>query len=82
MMFNELEIISWCYTMYLLLTYDEIKYHLEKDGKSHSEVKYCNRDELVLAAARAQHVADVSCVDSSSSWMLFIDMVRTSDACL
>lgn len=51
MMFNELEIISWCYTMYLLLTYDEIKYHLEKDGKSHSEVKYCNRDELVLAAA-------------------------------
>lgn len=51
MMFNELEIISWCYTMYLLMTYEEIKEHLEKEPKPIGEVKYCNRDELVLAAA-------------------------------
>ena len=51
MMLNELEIISWCYTMYLLMTYDDIKYHLEKNNKAEFEVKFNNRDELVLAAA-------------------------------
>lgn len=47
MMLNELEIIAWCYTMYLLLTYDHIEERLTKAN----DIKFCSQDELVLAAA-------------------------------
>ena len=47
MMFNELEIIAWCYTIYLLLTYDPIGRELGKD----SILKFRHPDELVLASA-------------------------------
>lgn len=47
MMFNELEIIAWCYTIYLLLTYEEIGKKFQKD----SILKFRHPDELVLASA-------------------------------
>lgn len=47
MMLNELEIIAWCYTIYLLLTYDDIN---KKLGES-SIVKFRCQDELVIASA-------------------------------
>ena len=46
-MLNELEIIAWCYTIYLLLTYDEIDAQL----KTNSLVKFRHPDELVISSA-------------------------------
>ena len=43
MMFNELEIIVWCYTLYCLMTIEEVR--------PWETVKFTNQDELVLAAA-------------------------------
>lgn len=43
MMMNELEVIVWCYTIYILMTFDSIKYMMN--------VKFCNQDELVLTTA-------------------------------
>jgi hypothetical protein len=50
-MFNELEIITWCFTIYLLLNYTDVEQYFRDNGKLGGEVKFCNRDELVLAAA-------------------------------
>ena len=51
MMLNELEIIVWCYTIYLLLvdenTYDDITAHIQQEPS----LKFCHPDELVLASA-------------------------------
>jgi len=47
MMLNELEIIAWCYAIYLLLTYDLIY----KQYGEESNLKFCSSDELVLACA-------------------------------
>ncbi len=47
MMLNELEIIAWCYTIYLMLTYNLIDEVVGKD----SIVKFRNPDELVIACA-------------------------------
>ena len=42
MMLNELEVIVWCYTIYVLMTCEEIR---------HSNTKFSNEGELVLATA-------------------------------
>ena len=47
MMLNELEIIAWCYAIYLMLTYDLIHEFLGDQSK----LKFRNPDELVLACA-------------------------------
>jgi len=47
MMLNELEIITWCYGIYLLLEYSLIK---ENYGKE-SVLKFSNPEELVLACS-------------------------------
>jgi len=47
MMLNELEIIAWCYTIYLILTYDVIKETI----KNYGIIRFCNQDELVIACA-------------------------------
>eukprot|EP00349_Pseudokeronopsis_sp_Brazil_P000413 CAMPEP_0202962460 /NCGR_PEP_ID=MMETSP1396-20130829/6570_1 /ASSEMBLY_ACC=CAM_ASM_000872 /TAXON_ID= /ORGANISM="Pseudokeronopsis sp., Strain Brazil" /LENGTH=110 /DNA_ID=CAMNT_0049683065 /DNA_START=437 /DNA_END=769 /DNA_ORIENTATION=+ len=41
-MMNELEVIVWCYTIYVLMTCDEIR---------HFNTKFNNEAELVLATA-------------------------------
>ena len=43
MMMNELEIIVWCFTIYCLMTLEELR--------DQDIVKYANQDELVLATA-------------------------------
>jgi hypothetical protein len=52
-MLNEMEIISWCYTIYLILgEYHIIEQHLQHIGRgSQSIVKFCHPEELVLACA-------------------------------
>ena len=55
MKLNELEIIAWCYTIYLLLDYDLIA----KNYQNNSLLKYQNSDELVLASclfAKVNHI--------------------------
>ena len=43
MMLNELEVIVWCYTLYCLMTIEDIR--------QFETVKFANQDELVLAAS-------------------------------
>ena len=47
MMFNELEIITWCYAIYLLLDYDL----LDRELGNKSELKFLSSEELVLSCA-------------------------------
>jgi hypothetical protein len=47
MRLNELEIIAWCYAIYLLLTYELIG---NKYGNE-TPLKFCSSYELVLACA-------------------------------
>lgn len=48
MMLNEMEIISWCYNLYLILSnYDSIEEKLGKDNL----IKFVGPDELVIACA-------------------------------
>lgn len=50
MMLNEMEIIAWCYTIYLILNrYDEIEAAIGQ-GQINT-VKFINPEELVLACA-------------------------------
>jgi hypothetical protein len=48
-MMNELEIIAWCYTIYLMLHYELISSDVPKE-KIHL-IKFCHPDELVIACA-------------------------------
>jgi hypothetical protein len=52
MQLNELEIIVWCYTIYLLLidenTFGDIR---ENKGGMEPSIMFCHPDELVLASA-------------------------------
>jgi hypothetical protein len=48
-MMNELEIIAWCYTIYLMLHYQLISSEVTKDNLH--LIKFCHPDELVIACA-------------------------------
>lgn len=47
MMLNELEIITWCYGIYLMLDYKLVK----SDYGPHSKLKFKSAEELVLACS-------------------------------
>ena len=51
MMLNELEIITWCYTLYRLMTDLEIK--------ASNYIRFNNQDELVLATAILAKVSNI-----------------------
>ena len=50
MMLNELEIIAWCFILYLILhEYKEVAMHVDQYGKN--LIKFNSSDELVIACA-------------------------------
>jgi hypothetical protein len=51
MTMNELEVIVWCYTIYVLMTFNEIK-----DLES---IRYCSQDELVISTAIFAKVTNI-----------------------